>query len=77
MSYLIQPTKIERFDPPIIGRLERAITSTKKGRVAALATSWNADFYAAKYTKSLQVGDAVVIVGRSGNTLLIGGKVIA
>lgn len=65
------PTAIEIFDQPIISTVDQAITPQQRGRIKFMATYWFARFYDPCCQRSALPGTTVVVVGRTGITLLV------
>jgi membrane protein implicated in regulation of membrane protease activity len=71
MSLTAFPEILEIFSQPILGEVEETITTSRSGRVGAMATTWPAEFYSCDRQLVASPGDPVVVIGRRGITLLV------
>ncbi|GAB4386831.1 MAG: hypothetical protein Kow00121_54260 [Elainellaceae cyanobacterium] len=65
------PESFDRFSKPVMGTIEKPITQTCRGRVAAIGSIWYASFYSPNCYVSLAPYDPVWVIGRRGITLLV------
>lgn len=62
---------VKLIDPPLVGRIEKLISPTRRGRVSALGSYWYAECYGLDCKRVLEAGQDVLVVCQRGNTLLV------
>ena len=70
MSLFLRTTQ-KLFPFPVEASVIETITVLDKGRVKYQATSWPAKLYGTQSQAHITPGQAVSIIGREGNTLLV------
>lgn len=68
---LFLPTAQKLFSLPVEASVIETITVLDKGRVKYQATSWPAKLYGIQSQTHVTPGQAVAVIGREGNTLLV------
>jgi len=71
MSLRLIPHETQFFQQPIIGQVEKVVTTNSIGRVKAMGSYWPARFYIKNETQSVFPDQWVKIIGIHGITLLI------
>ncbi|XWK88093.1 MAG: NfeD family protein [Phormidium sp.] len=71
MKHLFVRVEIEMFPEPLIGTVEKRITSNQPGRVKFLGTYWPAKLHQTNKQVTLIPEQTVHIIGIQGITLLV------
>ncbi|MEL6223829.1 MAG: NfeD family protein [Cyanobacteria bacterium J06626_14] len=71
MVHIVAPLDIKPFPDREIGIVEQMITPSQAGRVHCHATSWPARLCPGCPSVVLRPNDSVIVVGRTGITLLV------
>ncbi len=68
---LMLPETVELFSVPVVGQVKETISASRPGRIAAIASTWNARFYNPNCQTEISPGETVTVVGRHGIMLLV------
>ncbi|MDA0269126.1 MAG: NfeD family protein [Cyanobacteria bacterium] len=69
--HFTQSLPIEPFQTPALGLIDRAVEGDVRGRIRYGGTIWFARPHIPGLGLTFAIGDAVTIIARQGNTLLI------
>jgi membrane protein implicated in regulation of membrane protease activity len=70
MDFFKRPS-VHLFKERLSGRVESEVTVNKRGRVKCQGVSWTASLYSTDNFHRIEREQAVDVIGREGNTLLI------